>query len=145
MNSVSSTDPSTGALLKRAREAADLTQIEAAKILGISKWTYIALENGRGHFHYEWLDLLPAGFGKDGRELVAGQQTLIAQRHPEGGHAIDDTEEKLARIVGLGAVVATRNHDVRTAAPLRMAKLIAATKVAELALANRANGWESIA
>ena len=61
MNSVSSTDPSTGALLKRAREAADLTQIEAAKILGISKWTYIALENGRGHFHYEWLDLLPAG------------------------------------------------------------------------------------
>ena len=58
---VSNTDFTTGAILKRARLADDRTQIEVANILGISKWTYIALENGRGTFHHEWISRLPEG------------------------------------------------------------------------------------
>lgn len=55
-------DYSTGAILKRARLKTDLYQTEVADLIGIPKWTYIALEHGRGLFDYEWLALLPRAY-----------------------------------------------------------------------------------
>jgi transcriptional regulator with XRE-family HTH domain len=59
MLSTPNSNATLGTILKRARTLAELTQIEVADRLGVSRWTYIALENGRGTFHSEWIDKLP--------------------------------------------------------------------------------------
>jgi DNA-binding XRE family transcriptional regulator len=54
-----STLNTVGPTLRKAREAAGLTQTEVADALGITLWTYNRLENGKRTFESGWISHLP--------------------------------------------------------------------------------------
>jgi transcriptional regulator with XRE-family HTH domain len=83
-----------GKVMKRARLLANMTQIEVADYLGISRWTYIALEQGRGLLHNEWIDQLPQAMRNPvidylaerhfaaGKEQIAAGEELLTHKLP---------------------------------------------------------------
>ena len=60
-------------VLRKAREAAQMTQGQLADTLNINRWTYVAVEQGRGRFRSEWVRRLPMDIRKPVIECLLRQ------------------------------------------------------------------------
>lgn len=70
----------TGAVLRRARQAAGVLQTDLAKTLGISVWTLNRVEHGSRRFDPEWVSRMPASIRRPvARSLIRRYSDSISQ------------------------------------------------------------------